>query len=372
MLQKQEVIKKIVDIYHNQLIISDHAKDYLRKRGITTDSMEKFKLGYADGLLLKRLKMYDLSLLDMLNLGFITNKNGRYFETGSNRICLHTRDLDDNISFITFRAINPDNKLRYINLRGSKIDVINTQTLLNENLDYLIITEGFFDCIVLDQLDFNAIGLAGCNSTPDLSKYFHLLAKPKKIIIMFDKDANNSGYKSACKLGFTLYKNGIKNVYIADIYTKPVDKMDINSLLMLFGRKKTIEHLNSVLKNSVTELIKTKEFKYHLRQELSLEEQIERDKNEDWYIKYSSVLTLKPIGKYYKAVCPFHNDSEASFTIYSSSGFAKCYGCGLIFKTFNDFKKKLDSLNNSNSDLVLPLDNTNEDNIVEDSDGIIF
>lgn len=331
---------KIIDIYYNQLLISDLARDYLKSRKITKESIDKFKLGYSDGLLLKRLRLYDLELSDLINLGFITKKDNKYFETGINRICLHSRDINNSIKFVTFRAISDNVKLRYINLKGSKIDIINSKILLTDDKDYIIITEGYFDCITLDQLGFNSIGLAGCNSNIDISKYYPYLQKFKKIIIMFDKDSNNAGYIAACKLGYTLYKNGIKNVFIANIYTKPVDKMDINSLLILFDRRKTIEHLKTVLNNTLTEVTATKEFKQLLKFDLMIQEQLEKDKNEDWFINYSSILKLKPVGKYYKAVCPFHQDSEASFVIYSSSGFAKCYGCGLIFKTFNEFKKK--------------------------------
>lgn len=42
----------------------------------------------------------------------------------------------------------------------------------------------------------------------------------------------------------------------------------------------------------------------------------------------SSYITIKRAGRYYKALCPFHNEKSASFTIYDDTQSYYCFGCG--------------------------------------------
>ncbi|MEO0087136.1 MAG: CHC2 zinc finger domain-containing protein, partial [candidate division WOR-3 bacterium] len=41
----------------------------------------------------------------------------------------------------------------------------------------------------------------------------------------------------------------------------------------------------------------------------------------------SSYLPLKKVGRYYRALCPFHNDTKPSFYINPSQQLFHCFGC---------------------------------------------
>lgn len=57
---------------------------------------------------------------------------------------------------------------------------------------------------------------------------------------------------------------------------------------------------------------------------------------------YSQFLTLKQCGKYYRAVCPFHNDHTPSFDVSSETGLWICRSCGAsgdiidFYRRYND------------------------------------
>jgi len=66
-------------------------------------------------------------------------------------------------------------------------------------------------------------------------------------------------------------------------------------------------------------------------------------------------IELRKIGKVYQGLCPFHKDTEPSFTVYPETNTFYCFGCGisgdltrfikLIDPTFHDqFKLDLSSL----------------------------
>ena len=38
-------------------------------------------------------------------------------------------------------------------------------------------------------------------------------------------------------------------------------------------------------------------------------------------------VSLKPAGKYYKALCPFHSEKTPSFFVYPEKNSFSCYGC---------------------------------------------
>ena len=54
-------------------------------------------------------------------------------------------------------------------------------------------------------------------------------------------------------------------------------------------------------------------------------------------------LTLKKEGQCYKALCPFHEDKNASLTINTKENLFKCFGCGTAGSNI-DFVMKKDNL----------------------------
>lgn len=57
----------------------------------------------------------------------------------------------------------------------------------------------------------------------------------------------------------------------------------------------------------------------------------------------SARMDLKPDGKEYKGLCPFHAERSPSFTVVPARGFFHCFGCGAHGDAIN-FIERFDSV----------------------------
>jgi DNA primase len=60
----------------------------------------------------------------------------------------------------------------------------------------------------------------------------------------------------------------------------------------------------------------------------------------DYLSIYSKYLQLQKKGKKYFALCPFHSESNPSFTIDPETGLFYCFGCGAKGKFASIFTRQ--------------------------------
>lgn len=183
--------------YFYNLRKNKHAMEYLYKRGVTPQIINKFGLGYAldswDSLI-GFLKDKGYTELDMLNAGLIIkNEKGSLYDRFRNRIIFPVFDYKNKVIGFGGRVLD-NSKPKYLNSpetpifhKGTNLYGLNF-AIKDIKERTLIIVEGYMDCISLYQYGINyavaSLGTALTSSQAKLLKRF-----VDKIIISYDADA---------------------------------------------------------------------------------------------------------------------------------------------------------------------------------------
>lgn len=183
--------------YFYNLRKSKNAMQYLSKRGVTPQIINKFGLGYAPeswNSLIKFLRDKGYTELDMLSAGLIIkNEKGNFYDRFRNRIIFPVFDYRNRVIGFGGRVLD-NSKPKYLNSpetpifhKGTNLYGLNfaSKDLKDRTL---IIVEGYMDCISLYQYGINyAVASLGTALTPSQAKLLKRFAD--KVIISYDADA---------------------------------------------------------------------------------------------------------------------------------------------------------------------------------------
>lgn len=194
-----EVNNLAADVYWKNLKNkeSKEAYDYLIKRSISEQTIDKFKLGYAPTLwdkLYKYLTLKKISSEDIKNAGLaISKKGGGYYDRFRGRIIFPILDLQNRV--VGFGARVLDNSLpKYINspetLIYNKSQILYGLNFAREAIrekELAILVEGYFDVIISHQLGIlNAVATLGTSLTESHAQIIKRYTD--KVILIFDPD----------------------------------------------------------------------------------------------------------------------------------------------------------------------------------------
>ena len=168
------------------------AWNYLKNRGITTDDVLKYNLGYCE--------------------------YGNY----KNMIIIPSYDENGKLNYFTGRSFERDPYRKYKNPEASR-NIIPFELFINWNLP-LVLCEGPFDAIAIKR---NAIPLLGSNVQGSLMKKI-VTSTVKKIYIALDSDA----IKKALKYAEEFINEG-KEVYMVELQGKDPSEMGFNDFTKL-------------------------------------------------------------------------------------------------------------------------------------------
>jgi DNA primase len=248
--QKRQDVKILEEVnkYYQRLFVSnDMCKEYLRDRGVSEFSIEKFEIGYAPKSYdtINFLKNNHYNLPEAIDLGIIdTGQNGLYSRF-IERITFPIYGLNGKIVGFGGRTITGHNA-KYVNSPQTKI--FNKSRLLygyhlaKESVykkSELIVTEGYLDVIMLHQAGFdNAVATLGTALTKE---HLPLLKRGEpKVIVAYDGDKAglNAAYKAATMLSHSEFEGG---VIIFEQGMDPADMVNegkIEELNAIFGQPK--------------------------------------------------------------------------------------------------------------------------------------
>jgi len=212
------LIVKVNEYYQKLLTHNDKSKEYLKSRGISDFSIEKFEIGYASNSndTINFLKTNFLNLADAKEFGIIdTGQNGLYSRF-IERITFPIYTITGAVVGFGGRTITGHNA-KYVNSPQTKL--FNKSRLLygyniaKETIykqKTVIVTEGYLDVIMLHQAGFsNAIATLGTALT---AEHLPLLKRGEpKVIVAYDGDKAglNAAYKASLLLSHSQFKGGV-------------------------------------------------------------------------------------------------------------------------------------------------------------------
>lgn len=207
--------------------------DYLLSRKIEIKTCEKYKIGFFpndNNLILDLIKNeLGIKLDELVDLGLVkyNNQNEPIF-TLNNRIVIPVYH-NNNICGFVARTIDKENNLRYLNTLNLNKNVLYGLNKIKNDCETLFITEGVFDCLVLNQLGYDSVCTLGANFNIDQFKQLYNLENLKQICICFDND--KAGFINSLKLYKDLKQN-FRHCSISFLDYYNINQKDINELLI--------------------------------------------------------------------------------------------------------------------------------------------
>ncbi|MDD7718723.1 MAG: DNA primase [Eubacteriaceae bacterium] len=190
---------------------------YMHGRSITPAILKKFGIGYADE---QRDSLYNFLLSEgvekkiMLELGLVSEKNGKFYDKFRNRPIFPIISTNGKVIGFGGRAIDPNDNPKYLNSPESRI-FQKKNNLYGLNLsrqdvgkaDFIIIVEGYMDVISLYQSGIKnvaaSLGTALTENQARLIKRY-----TKNVVLTYDAD--NAGRTAALRGMEILRKEGLK------------------------------------------------------------------------------------------------------------------------------------------------------------------
>lgn len=218
-----DLLTQVTLVYHQTLLASAGAKDYLASRGITSaELVSALVIGYADGSLVERAPEGSDTRATLEALGVIA-PNGHELMQGC--VVVPLRDLAGNVVGLYGRGIDRD---AHLFLPGPRRGLVNAQCAATS--DEIVITESVFDALsFLDAGIPNAIPIYGTNGwTPDHDALVEH-RRIRRVVLALDSD--DAGRRAAAALSEKLTARGI-STRVVDLPAK-----DANELLVREGRE---------------------------------------------------------------------------------------------------------------------------------------
>ncbi len=192
-------------------------REYMNLRGIETKTLRKFGVGYADGewgSLLKHFEEHNISHEKLLEVGLISETNGKKFDKFRDRVMFPIINTGGKVIGFGGRSLG-DNEPKYLNSQESLVfrkknnlyGLNLTRTDIGR-LNYGILVEGYMDVISLYQHGIANVGAS--LGTALTENQAHLLKRyTDNVVIAYDSD--NAGILAAIRASEILYKEGLKS-----------------------------------------------------------------------------------------------------------------------------------------------------------------
>jgi DNA primase len=216
-MEAHELLQKL---YHHLLLHTKEgqpALEYLRGRGFTDESLEKFGIGYALPAWDFAAKMlhkrgYSLPVMEKGGLIIRNERDGKYFDRFRDRIMFPIIDIKGRIIAFAGRAVRKGEQPKYLN--SPETPLFNKSTLLFNlhqargpirKKQQAVIFEGYADVISADKAGVqNGIATMGTSITPEHVQIIKRLTD--NVVICYDSD--QAGITAAFRAGRMLSENG--------------------------------------------------------------------------------------------------------------------------------------------------------------------
>ena len=186
-----------------------HALEYLKKRGLSSDAIERFEIGFAPAdqtTLTQKLidKGYDLGAIIETGMSVKSDESKRLYDRFRGRIMFPIRDGRGRCIAFGGRSLDPTARAKYLNSpetplfdKGSNLyNLVSARSAVGRG-EPLIVAEGYMDVIALDSGNFN--GAIAPLGTAITEKQLQLMWRisPEPIIAL---DGDKAGLRAAYRL----------------------------------------------------------------------------------------------------------------------------------------------------------------------------
>ncbi|RIY32298.1 DNA primase [Psittacicella hinzii] len=217
----QQTITEVADFYHQQLLQTQHAVDYLVNRGLTQEMANLYYLGYAPGnnavmhyynhLVKNGLAKISDPLTHLINVDILRHSNNGegYYDTYRERIIFPIFNLQGQIVGFGGRILtNEKDKAKYINPSNSSTlydkskelyglyQVVKSHRDSRKKIKRVILVEGYLDVISLSQFGIYE-GVAASGTAISTGQLQQIFKYTQNLVCCFDGDA--AGYKAAAQ-----------------------------------------------------------------------------------------------------------------------------------------------------------------------------
>ena len=232
-----DINKEIMMYFYKNLLTNKAPQDYLLNRGLRSNIVNTFMLGYAldswDDLL-NFAKTKNIKEEDLLELGLIAkSKKGNYYDKYRNRLIFPIIDTYGRV--IGFGGRSIDNTMpKYLNSPESEVfkkrfNLYGLNNFKKQNRRDLILVEGYMDVIALNNNGIDiAVASLGTAFTIEQAK----LAKRYADNIFLCYDSDTAGIK-ATKRAIEIFREADIRVKIIELE----DGLDPDDYIKKYGRK---------------------------------------------------------------------------------------------------------------------------------------
>jgi len=192
------ILEDSAEFYHKHLLestIAKKARDYLEKRGINIESVNKFKIGFAPKReLLQFALKKNYAVNELSKAGLVKEmKDGSFFEYMSERIVFPIFDVQGRVVAFGGRIIE-EGDLKYLNTPESLVyskslnlfGLFQTLSELRKERK-IIVLEGYMDVVILQQ--FGVTGAVAILGTAFSKNHAKLISRYSDVVtLLFDSD----------------------------------------------------------------------------------------------------------------------------------------------------------------------------------------
>jgi DNA primase len=253
-----DILENSAVFYHRYLFESasaNKAREYLEQRGVTRETLNKFKIGFAPhGQLIQSAFKKGYTAEDLLKAGLITKTaRGNFFEYMSERIVFPIFDVQGRVVAFGGRTItNQDPK--YLNTPETIVYSKSSnlyglfQTLPELRKERkIIVLEGYMDVVIPQQ--FGITGTVASLGTAFTQNHVKLISRySDSVTLLFDSD--NAGRIATQRALEILVENGIES----EVSSLPED-VDADEYLNRYGKEKFLKLLEDSSQSAIDFMI---------------------------------------------------------------------------------------------------------------------
>ena len=191
------LLEEITRFYQHNLQHDIPSQSYLQGRGLSSEIVAKFELGFAPNsydAVLKRFGVNPEETQKLRDTGMVSeNESGRIYDKFRNRVMFPIRDKRGRVIAFGGRVMG-DERPKYLNSpesatyhKGNELYGLYQALQANENPEYLFVVEGYMDVVALAQFDvLNAVASLGTATTGEqIQQMFRVT---EQIVCCYDGD----------------------------------------------------------------------------------------------------------------------------------------------------------------------------------------